>query len=279
MNRIALIGYPLLDSVSPKIQNAALGASGLHDWVYDSCPTRRDELRSTLERIRREKFAGAHVSIPHKRTILPLLDGLAATSRMVGAVNTVISKGNELIGDNTEGIAFMNVLAESQVDPRSANVILFGASNAAYSIAIALGQARIRALTVFNRSLLQAARLADKLHSLFPNLLLSVNRVQEIEGADLFINSSSIGMNSGAGESPLPIGTGIPSMGVVVDLVYNPRETNLIRQARLVGARAITGDEVLVQSSALSFKLWTGQDAPIDVMKAALDKATKVHSV
>jgi shikimate dehydrogenase len=278
LNRVALIGFPLRDSVSPGLHNAAFRAVGLFDWVYELHPTRPDELHLTVEEIKRERFAGAHISIPHKQNILPLLDESTVTARLVGAVNTIVLRDGKLIGDNTENTGFVNVLAESQINPHSANVVLFGASSLAHSIANVLGQARIRRLTIFNRTLLHAARLADKMHLRFSDLELSVNRVNEIERANLIINTSSVGMNPLADATPMPIGAKIPQQAIVIDLVYNPPETRLCREAKQAGASTIMGDAMLLHSSAASFKIWTGRDAPIAVMKQALNQALASNS-
>lgn len=252
------------------MHNAAFRALNLREWTYELRPTTPENLGEAVEQFRREKCAGANVTIPHEQSIIPFVDELSDSARLIGAVNTLYLRAGKLIGDNTDGIGFLRVLRDARIKPRNARVVMMGAGDAARAVAFTLAQERLKSLALFNRTLLQAARLADALHSSFPDLALALNRASDLTDANLIINATSIGTMPNADTSPLPNNAKIPRNAFVFDLVYNPRETKLLRDAKRAGAWPIEGWKMLVHQGAASFKLWTGREAPLEVMKQAV---------
>lgn len=265
MMHIFLIGYPIGHSLSPAIHNAALRAVGL-DWRYELMETRPDEVPAAVARLRAADCAGANVTIPYKERIGEWLDGLGESARRIGAVNTVIKRDGKLIGENTDGIGFMQALRDAHIDPHRARVVILGAGGAARAIAFALAEAGAQSIVVLNRTPRRARLVVDLLSRHFPQLELGLNLAGALRSADMIVNATPVGMSPKPYESPLPTGSGVPRGTVVFDLVYCPAETQFLRDAARVGARPLGGLGMLVHQGAATFKLWTGREPPLEVM-------------
>jgi shikimate dehydrogenase len=272
---IYLLGYPLGHSISPAMHNAALRSCGLHGWLYAKLALPPDKMTAMVEALRAPECAGANVTIPYKQTIIPFLDELSETARQIGAVNTVVKRDDKLIGENTDAPGFVQSLRERRIHPRHACAIIFGAGGAAAAVAFALANEGARQLVVINRTAARAAELADRLRASFPSLELAVNSWEPLPRANIVVNATAIGMAPQAGASPLPPGQVIPHGAFVFDLVYNPPETQLLSEAARAGARCIGGLEMLVYQGAISFQMWTGNEAPLPVMQSAAKDALR----
>jgi shikimate dehydrogenase len=272
---IYLLGYPLGHSISPAMHNAALRASGLRGWQYAKLALPGDKMAAMMEALRAPECAGANVTIPYKQTIIPFLDELSETARQIGAVNTVVKRDDKLIGENTDAPGFVQSLRERRIHPRHACAIIFGAGGAAAAVAFALANEGARQLVIINRTAARAAELADRLRITFPSLELAVNTWELLPHANIIVNATAIGMVPQVDDSPLPTGGAIPRGAVVFDLVYNPPETKLLREAARAGARCIGGLEMLVYQAALSFRMWTEREAPLQVMQDAAQQALR----
>ncbi len=284
MMRVFLIGQPVAHSLSPAMQNAALRAVGL-DWRYELLETPRAELPAAIARLRQADCAGANVTIPHKENILPYLDDCAPRARQIGAVNTIVKHNDSLIGENTDGAGFIGALHAAQVEPRGMRAVTLGAGGAARAVCFALADAPIARLTILNRTRARAETLARHLRAYAPRLEMAVNDWSALENADLIVNATSVGMAPrvqdpaffcGTRASPLPRAFRIPRGAVVFDLVYVPTRTRLLEQAAAAGARAIGGLGMLAHQGAAAFRLWTGQEPPVEIMlqaaRAAIEK-------
>ena len=276
--RIGLLGYPLSHSISPAFQQAALDYHSL-SAVYNAWPTPPERLSDEVAKLRRDEYLGANVTIPHKERVRPILDGTDDWAEAVRAVNTIVKSDGKLIGHNTDAYGFMRSLSEKAgFEPNGKSVLLLGAGGAARSAAFGLAKDGIASLTVANRTLERARRLADEVRG-------SVAEVAAIPmhdgslagaatGADLIVNATSVGMSHGSGHGSSPMrGDLIPPSSLVYDMVYAPADTPLLLEARKVGAQTLGGLWMLVYQGAASFELWTGREAPIGVMFEAGERA------
>ena len=271
---INLLAYPARHSISPVFQQAALDYLGLNTR-YAAFSTAPDALGDSVDMIRGEDYLGANVTIPHKETVRRHLDALDHWAETLGAVNTIVKQGDRLIGHNTDAYGLLRALREQAgFEPRGRSVLLLGAGGAARAAAFGLCREGIASLTIANRTLERAVDLVTALGKARPVLAATSMAVEEIEeevaGADLVLNATSVGMSQGgaAGESPIDVGLLRPGT-VVFDMVYTPIESPLIVGARSVGAVGVSGLWMLIHQGAASFKLWTGQDAPVEVMYEA----------
>lgn len=271
MKRVTLFGFPLGHSLSPAMHNAAFRARGLRDWSFDARPTSPDELPAAVRDFFQDSGVGASVTIPHKMAIIRCVDDLTDTARLIGAVNTLYMRESKLIGDNTDGPGFLNALHDADVDPRGMNVVLLGAGGAARAVAFALAS-QVRSLTIVNRHITRAERLAQDVRAIFRGLALEVAHADAVERADLIVNATSAGMAPWVDGSLLPDDVVIPRCAVVYDLIYAPRETKLLKKAKAAGAVALNGLGMLVHQGAAAFQSWTGLAAPLEAMQRAVEE-------
>ena len=275
--QITILGYPLAHTISPAFQQAALDHYSL-SVRYTAWPTPPDSLSDAVKKLRRDEYLGANVTIPHKERIVALLDGTDGLAATLRAVNTVVKEDQKLAGRNTDVGGFLRSLKEADFEPRDRSVLLLGAGGAARAAAFGLAQEGVAALTIANRTQERARRLVEELRH-------SAARIEAIPmeetalaaasaGADLIVNATSIGMSHGADQDSTPLGRNlIPPSALVCDMVYTPSETPLMREARAAGARTLGGLPMLIYQGAASFELWTGRDAPIEVMFRAAEEA------
>ncbi len=266
---IALIGDPVEKSLSPAIHNSAFNSLRLN-YVYVAFRVPREALPKAVEAVKTLGLVGLNVTIPHKVSIVDLLDTLEKSASTVGAVNTVKNEGGKLIGYNTDGRGAVEVLEERVGSLAGKNVLLLGAGGAARAIAFALAE-RGACLTIANRTVGRAKELSvglerklgvkPKVTGIKPWMLAGV-----LKGADILINATAVGMYPRTKETLVTSKMMHPNL-TVFDIVYQPPYTRLLREAREAGAKTITGLEMLVRQAALSFEIWTGKQAPLEVMR------------
>ncbi len=275
MTRLAgIIGHPVAHSLSPVFQGAAFAHCGL-DVRYEAWDTTPEALAGRVVSLRDPKYLGANVTIPHKETVIPLLDELGGQSARVGAVNTIVNRSGRLYGFNTDGSGFVAALRnEAQFEVAGKAVLLFGAGGAARGIAFALAEARVGSIAIWNRTPERAARLAA-------DVAREGGAVQAVLGADTagfdcIVNCTSIGMHGGGAEADVPCDfAGARPGALAVDIVYRPEETPFLRAARAAGLAARGGLPMLIYQGALAFELWTGVRAPVEAMFEAARTALK----
>lgn len=273
MKYIYLLGYPLGHSISPAMQNAALRACKVRATYYTKNPMPPEKMREMILALRAPHCLGANVTVPHKQSIMPQLDELTELAREIGAVNTIVKRDGKLIGDNTDAYGFMQALRVRKISPKNARVAILGAGGAAAAAAYALAQAGAQEIVLLNRTLSRSIELADRLNKRFPELALALNDWDALDEMQLVINATSVGMAPKIDASPLAARYVLPAGAIVFDLVYNPPVTQFLRAAQARGARVIGGLEMLVYQGARAFELWTGERAPVGVMRAAANKA------
>ncbi|MBM3948314.1 MAG: shikimate dehydrogenase [SAR202 cluster bacterium] len=275
---IGLLGHPLSHSISPAFQQAALDHHGL-PVTFEAWSTPPQRLGDALARLRREDCLGAGVTIPHKETVLRLVDESDPLARSIGAVNTIINQKGRLKGHNTDAIGLLRALKEKAgFVPKDKRVLLLGAGGAARAAAFSFVRENARSVIIANRNAVRAMNLADDLshNGTFVTAVLTDrgSLAMHARNADLIVNATSMGMRGGGaeGESPLAAELITPN-SLVFDMVYNPPMTPLLQAAKAMGTRTLGGLPMLIYQGAEGFELWTGKPAPIEVMFKAGEAA------
>jgi shikimate dehydrogenase len=261
------------------MHNAAFGKVGL-DWEYRLLPTAPGSVEATLGALERDGCRGANVTVPQKQAVMPYLDDISESARVIGAVNTIVVRQGRLSGHNTDGDGFLAALREAGFEPAGRPALVLGAGGSARAVVSALAEAG-SPVSIHNRTAERAASLVEHLRDM--GVRSPLNSIPEdaelgdldLGRFDLLVNTTPVGMWPGADASPWPDTLQLPSHWSVFDLVYNPRETQLMAQARASGATAIGGLAMLVHQGAQAFELWTGMVPPTDVMRAAAENALR----
>lgn len=265
IRRAGIIGQPVAHSLSPVFQAAAFRQCGL-DVRYEFWETAATELEQRVAGLRGPDVLGANVTIPHKEAVIPLLDELGGQSARVGAVNTIVNRDGRLFGFNTDGPGFVAALKnEAAFDPAGKSVLLLGAGGAARGIAFALAEERTGEIRIWNRTIERAQRLATDVATAGANV--AATRTADPTGYDCIVNCTSLGMAGTGTEAGTSCDLATASHGaLVVDIVYRPAETALLKAAKGFGLKTLGGLPMLIYQGALAFELWTGVRAPIEVM-------------
>lgn len=265
--RAGIIGFPVAHSLSPVFQGAAFAAAGL-DITYELWETPPGSLPARVASLRAPGTIGANVTIPHKEAAAALVDSLDDAARTAGAVNTIVTHHGRLSGHNTDGPGFVRALRdEASVEVGGSRFLLVGAGGAARGIAFALAAAGAARITIANRTAPRAERLAAEVRATGYGQVGTADLAAGLSGFSVIVNATSIGMAGGPDPDGLPVTLETATEGaLVVDIVYRPEETPLLREARARGLPVLGGLPMLIYQGALAFELWTGQPAPVGVM-------------
>ena len=257
---VGIVGWPVEHSLSPAIHNAAFHALDL-DWAYVPLPVRPGDIDTALAGLRALGLVGANVTMPHKRDAMRACQELTEDARLTGAVNTLVTGAEGFAGHNTDVGGFQRFLErDAGFDATGKRALLFGAGGAARAVVLALSRAGIESVTIAARDADRGRELAAEIAEWAPKLHVRAWDMTGDARPDLVVNASP------ARQVPAPT---VDGEALVVDLVYRPAETSLLQSARAGGATAFGGLGMLLQQAALSFEIWTGHPAPIDVMSAA----------
>jgi len=277
--RVVLIGHPVSHSLSAAMQQAAFDAAGL-DVQYELLDRTPLQLAGAIDELRDESYLGANVTIPHKEKVALLMDRVADEAQATGAVNTITREGKRLIGHNTDVGAFriaLDALVGRQKMPRTA--VVLGAGGGARAVVHGLITEGFQRIIVFNRHLHRAENLVrffgrSAAHMELKAMPWHESVIEaELAKAKVLINASAVGL--GTEISPVPAEL-LPPELLVLDLIYTPRDTRLLRDAKAAGAAAtMNGEVMLLHQGAAAFQLWTGQEAPVDLMRERLDEAER----
>ena len=280
--RLGVFGDPVAHSLSPQMQNAALGACDIH-MQYARFHIRANELRSALLFLRRLDFVGINLTVPHKIAAFTQIDEADESATRTGAVNTIRFRDEKLIGSNTDGEGFLRAIrAEFSIDLRDLRVMIIGAGGGTgRAIAWQCALENCERLVLINRTLEKANALADQLRPFFagPRVLGPAARIEaaawdestmrsQLVDIDLIVNATPFGMNP-SDPTPIPARLVAPHH-IVFDCVYGPSRTALLRAAQQAGAHGVNGLSMLLHQGALSFSIWFNRDAPIEAMHAPL---------
>ena len=269
---VALFGYPVAGNPTQYVMEKAFARAGL-DWRYLSLEVAPEKLADAVRGVRAMGFRGGNLTMPHKVTIIPLLDDLTEAARLMGAVNCWKRQKDRLLGDNTDGKGFLQSL-RTLVDPAGKRFVLLGAGGAARAIAVELGLAGAAEIVVVNRSAEHGQELADlltdKVHA--PARFVAWEGDFHLpDGTDVLVNATSIGFGDPHARVPIALDTLWPSV-IVADVIINPPETRLLHEAKAQECRTLDGLGMLVNQAAIAFRLWTGLEPDTGTMRDAVEE-------
>lgn len=274
---IGIIGHRISHSLSPAMHMAAFKKMNL-EFYYGVIDVSPEMLPNLIASLRNMNFRGANVTIPHKETVMPLIDEVSEEAKMIGAVNTIVNNNNRLVGYNTDAHGIYLSLAPYSEEIKNNHVVLFGAGGAAratvYAIAKFFAPKRI---LIVNRTLKNAKMIAEEFTPKFQLTKFFYSNEQEIiareiDVAVLLVNTTSVGMKPLINVHPLPAKSVIQKHQIVLDIIYNPTETAFLKIARNAGARTIGGVEMLLGQGAKAFELFTHNQFPINLAREVILK-------
>jgi shikimate dehydrogenase len=264
--------------MSAIMHNAAFQEQGL-DYNYSLKMVPAESLEEAVNKLRTPDVLGANVTIPHKSTILRYLDEITPEAKMIGAVNTIIKRKDTLIGINTDASGGVQALKEVNLDLDNARIVILGAGGAARALTYKLAPI-VAKIKIINRTYEKAFNIAKEMKEKKVALIDSggINDLEEsIKKSNILINATPLGMYPKTHISPVP--SEFLHRGLLVfDLVYNPIETKLIREAKMIGARVLSGVKMLVYQGAIAYKKWTGLNPPIGLMIKVVEDALGVKN-
>jgi shikimate dehydrogenase len=266
---VVLLGWPARHSLSPTMHNAAFAEQGI-DLVYLALPTAPEDLGRVVGALGAVGTVGANVTVPHKQAVIPLCDALTEEAELVGAVNTLVWGADGLIGDNTDAAGLGLVLRDDLGLRAGTSVVVFGTGGAARAAAVALGRSGASVRIVGRRreaaaELAQLARTCGAHRATGVDLADAAATADAVRRSALAINATPLGM--GGERLPGPFHA-LTRDQVALDLIYRPPETPFLADARAAGADPHHGLGMLVGQAALSYRRWTGRDAPVGTMSA-----------
>ncbi len=269
-----LIGYPVKHSLSPLMHNAAFEALKI-DAEYKLFPLKEEELGDFLKNASKNNICGLNITVPYKEKVIPSLDSLSQEAKLIGAVNT-IKVNNKLEGFNTDGEGFIRHLKDLGFLAADKTIAVIGAGGASRAICVYLAKESPKRISIYDIDKLRATGLIKHLQDNFSDIVF--NRVDSvtdlnIQESDLLVNASSNGMNDS--DSLLLDSKEINSKILVYDLIYNPSQTKLLAMAKVRGARVANGLGMLLYQGVAAFELWTGQGAPVEIMRKALNEGVE----
>jgi shikimate dehydrogenase len=274
---IGIIGYPLEHSLSPLLHNQASDELGLN-YVYLPFSLKPDYLEDGINAIRAFNIRGVNVTIPYKEGVIPYLDELDPLAEEIGAVNTIVNTEGHLKGYNTDMAGFQHVLEKRSFKIEGKTAVIIGAGGASRAVGIALCQKGIKKIYLINRTEEKALRLLRDWQMKYPEIeFASVELKYDqyksiIREADLLVDTTPVGMTPEIDVEPVISPEALHSKLLVIDLVYNPEETCLLKAADDSGAEAVNGLEMLIYQGIESFRLWTGYEPVFDSWQTLLKK-------
>ena len=254
-----IMGKPVSHSLSPAMHNAAFQAKSLNR-VYVAFEV--TDVARALDGFRAIGVSGVSVTIPHKQAVIPHLDAIDPVAQKIGAVNTLLIEGLHIHGYNTDWIGANRAL-EMIVDLSASTVLVLGAGGSARAIGFGL-QEKGATVIVANRTLAKGQALAKDLNCEFYPL----DEIKDLK-ADALVNATSVGMTPNVDETLVPESV-LENVPAVMDIVYSPLETRLLREAKKIGCKTVNGTYMLLFQGVAQFEIWTGRKAPVDVMREKL---------
>lgn len=269
--KLYLIGDPVDHSRSPVIHNALIAQTGAH-CTYEVRRVLPRELAAFVEEARTGGCAGFNVTMPYKEAILPLLDEVSPAAAACGAVNTVRIEKGRAVGYNTDGRGFVDSIMAHGIDPKDKTILLLGTGGAGEAVCDALVQAGVKKIFVTNRNVYRAQELAARYPDKTEFIYFGIFPVRRaIAESDLFINATPLGMAGMKEFSDLSFLRAAPTGVTVYDLVYEPRRTQLLREAEKQGLPTISGIDLLVYQAVRAFRLFTGLEADVPALLRELE--------
>ena len=273
---VGVIGDPVQHSRSPQMHNAAIVERKL-DYVYVPFHVRSGELQEAIEGFKALNVLGVNVTIPHKQTVMSILDDVSHEATLIGAANTLIFCDGRVSGDNTDAQGFLRAMTEEGIDiPVGGSAVVLGAGGAARAVVVALALSGLDLITIANRTGWKAIQFEKNLATISETEISAVDLASNqlnlaIRSADLLVNTTSVGMQE---TDQLLIDPDFLNPGTIVyEIVYTPPETPLLRVAREKGCQTIGGIGMLVHQGAIAFEKWIGIVPNVETMRIALKQA------
>jgi shikimate dehydrogenase len=272
---VGVFGYPVAENPTGVMQEAAFRAQGLN-WRYLTIEVRPDDLEAAMTGLHAFSMRGVNLTIPHKVAVIQHLDQLSPEAELMGAVNTVVCEGDRLIGYNTDGKGFLrSVLDDAGVEPKGKRIVFLGAGGAARAMGVEMALAGADHITIVNRTPSRGQALVKLLQERTPADAAFVHWQGEytvLPEADILVNATPVGLFPNVEEMPSFDMASIHPDLLVCDVIPNPPRTAFLRAAEARGARTLDGLGMLVYQGAIAFQMWTGVEAPVDVMRGALEE-------
>lgn len=270
-----LIGCPIKDSKSPHMHNSAFQKLGL-DYVYLALETEKGLINEALNAMKLFGARGFNVTMPHKEAVLDYLDDVTEEVKIIGSVNTVVNENGKLTGHNTDGKGFVKSLKLDGVNFEGKKVVIVGAGGAAKSIAVQLAYDDATEVVIMNRTVSKAEDIADRINKNIPNCKSKALELdefvlkEELKDAVLLVDCTPVGTHDTIGQSIVHNLDTFHKDLFVANIVYSPIKTKFLLMAEEVGCRTSNGTGMLLYQGELAFKLWTGEDMPIEYIKEVL---------
>lgn len=275
-----LLGNPTRHSISPEMHTTAFEKTGI-DAVYLSFDIKENEVADAISAIRTLSFIGANVTMPYKMAVIPHLDQLTPAAKLIGAVNTIVPKNGKLEGHNTDGIGFMRSLVDLEVDPIGKQLTILGAGGASTAIIAQAALDGVKTIHVFNRK----DHFYDQIHEKLAKIAQATGcdiALYDLAGpqqqlADslatscLLVNATRVGMAPALAEMALPEETLLHPDLAVYDVIYEPRQTHLLKVASERGLKTANGLGMLLYQGAAAFEAWTGKEMPLAAVRPLLN--------
>jgi len=271
-NKLGLIGHPVAHSLSPAMHNSVFKKLGL-DYTYEAFDVKPDDVIPFLERCKESSFLGLNVTVPYKEEVMKYIDNVSENAQLIGAVNTIKFDGSDVYGYNTDGIGCIKALSDAGVSIDEKKILILGAGGAARAIAFQciIDGAHV---CISNRTIARAKLLASEIKTRLGDKIRVLDYskdslIEELDDINVLINATTVGMEHEIGDEIIPWEV-LPASIAVMDIVYNPLETNLLRKARSRGCKTISGVGMLVHQGAESLRIWLGIDPPVKLMEEAV---------
>lgn len=272
-----LIGYPLKHSRSPHMHNSAFEALGL-DHVYMVFEVKAGLIKEALEAFKVLGVKGGNITMPHKTEVVKHLDEISPDAKIIGSVNTIkIDEEGKVSGFNTDGKGLVKALDEAGVNYKGEKIVILGAGGAARAVAIQLAYDGAKEVVIANRTLSKAEEIVNRINENIPESkgkAIELDEIilrEELKDASIFINCTSKGMKN-PDESPIEDINLFHKGLFVVDIIYDPLKTRFLSLAEEAGCKIMNGIDMMIYQGALAFKIWTGEEMPVDYIKEVLFK-------
>ncbi len=270
---IGLFGFPVDENPTVVIMEAAFKALELN-YRYNTMLVYPEDLETAVKSLKALHMKGTHITIPHKVSVIPYLDRLTDTADLIGAVNTVYEDHGQMVGENTDGKGFIKSLEDEQIKITGKKAVILGAGGAARAIAVELALAGAQKIIIVNRSRDRGetlVKLINEKTTAHAEFTLWEGCYNVDEDTDILVNCTSIGLYPDTNVPNINYNT-LKSTTVVCDIIPNPLHTRFMAKAQACGCKTLDGFSMLINQAAVSFKLWTGIDAPVEIMKMAMMK-------
>lgn len=274
-----VFGIPVDDNPTGAVEEAAYQAAGLN-YRYLTIEVKPEDLQTAMDSVKAFGMKGINLTMPHKVAVIPMLDRLSDAAKIIGAVNTVVNENGILFGENTDGKGFIRALGENGESVKGKTVTILGAGGAARAIAVECALNGAAKIFIINRNPVRGQELADIISqntAASSSFLAWDSALSVPSGTEILINATSIGFSPNISDRPdINYQSITPSM-IVCDVVFSPADTEFLKSARKAGAKTVNGLGMLADQAALNFTLWTGQEAPVSLMKKVLAEETAVQ--